>query len=505
MRKFLLTAAAALSFSVVFADDITVEPLADASAFERPELSRPHRVSVPNGTWNNIGTGLWFDDLFSYYQLVTPGDSWELVFEQSAENPAWYRVLPYGPDSPVAKLVGDDDTDNYVYINTSNPDKVYIPDFLAFGEYCFSQHVDENGWWDETEYGSLKDGVITFPAHCFCHRAKSVGGPWYRVNESGKMKIALPGTKLDDFTLKLDCPFCTDEEGKVRIVITRGDDIVKVKYALLEGEYFAEGNNINAVIAQGYDLVGEALRATPRKRAIFSLLAVGLDRTDSPVAATQCFFFGPDSADEDTWLQAGTANFTESIFCSIYGNLTAETLIVPYEESLENPGRIRLVEPYSVHGFSPVMEHPHVHYLYIDAQAPTAVYVEASPIGVDFGGGQSAVWSLAGRYVHYGMASEAFTLDLFGTRSGNVITMPDNTMLLGEKNYAGGDFTAVGTGFRVSLRPEQSGIENIAVDETPDADVRYFTLDGKLLPAVPSTPGLYLRHTPASTTKLLIR
>ncbi|MDE6311948.1 MAG: hypothetical protein K2L96_09070 [Muribaculaceae bacterium] len=504
MRKFLLTALAAFSFSAAFAAETTVEPLADTSSFERPDLSQPRRVSVPKGEWNNIGTGIWFDDLFSYYQLVSPGDSWEITFEQSAENPAWYRVLPYGPESPVAKLIGDDDTENYVYINTADPDKVYIPDFLAFDTYRFSQHVDENGWWDETEYGTLKDGVITFPANCFGLQP-SKGEPWSRVNASGKMKIALPGTKLDDFTLKLECPFCVDDEGKVRIVITRGADLVNVKYALLEGEYFAEGGNIDAVVAQGYDLVGEALRATPRKRAIFSLLAVGLDRNNSPVAATQCFFFGPDSADEDTWILAGTANFTESIFCSIYGNLTAEALIVPYEESLENPGRIRLIEPYSEHGFAPVLEHAHPHYLYIDAMAPSAVYVEASPIGADFGGGQSAVWSLAGRYVHYGMASEAYNLGLFGTRTGNVITMPDNTLLVGEKNYAGGEFAAVGRDFRISLRPSQSGIENVALDSDSDAEARYFTIDGKALPAAPAAPGLYIRKTPAATTKVLIR
>ncbi len=487
-----------------------VEPLADASAFTPasprylPSQNAPEKApSIPKGEWAVVGTGKWFDDLFSYYQVVAPGDMWEVTVEESSTTPGWYRLLPYGPGSPVADYMGDDDTENYVYINATNPDKVYIPDFDVFGSYKVSQHVDENGWWDETEYGKLDGGIITFPADCFCHRVPEAGGPWVRINNSGKTRLALPGSNPEDYTFKLESPFCVDDEGNVRLVFTIGEDIPMVKYVLLEGEYFAEGNNVDLIVAQGSDLKGTVLRATPRKRCMFSLLAVALGHGGDVVATADCHFFGPDSADGDTWVQAGEASFTESIFVPLYTNLSAETLIVPYEESVEHPGRIRLVNPYSVHGFNPVVDHGHGHYLYIDATARTAVYVEASPIGVDFGGGESAVWSWAGRYVEYGMASEAYNEGLFGTRSGNVITMPDNTLLVGEKGYSGGTFSTTGRGFRISLSPKSSGIEAVGVDTS--APARYYRLDGTELAGEPSAAGIYIRRAAGRAEKIIVR
>lgn len=489
-----------------------VEPLADASAFTQASprkhspLNAPEKApSIPKGEWTNIGTGKWFDDLFSYYQVVAPGDMWEVVVEESAATPGWYRLLPYGPGSPVADYMGDDDTENYVYVNATNPDKVYIPDFDVFGKYKVSQHVDENSWWDETEYGKLENGVISFPADCFCHRVPEAGGPWVRINNSGKTRLALPGSNPEDYTFRVESPFCVDEEGNVRLRFTIGEDIATVKYVLLEGEYFAEGNNVNLIVTQGKDLKGTVLRATPRKRVMFSLLAVALGHGGEVVATSDCHFFGPDSADADTWVPAGDASFTESIFVPLYSNLTAETLIVPYEESVENPGRIRLVDPYSVHGFNPVVDHGHSHYIYIDAMANNAVYVEASPVGVDFGGGESAVWSWAGRYVEYGMASEAYNEGLFGTRSGNVITMPDNSLLVGEKGYAGGTFSTTGRGFRISLRPNSSGIGAVDAEAEADAPALYYRLDGTALTGEPSAAGIYIRRAAGRTEKIVIR
>lgn len=486
----------------------SVEPLADASAFTPAPLSHASGAvrkapSVPAGQWNELGVGRWSDDLFSFYQIVAPGDSWDVLVEQSAASPAWYRLLPYGPDSNVAKMLEDDDSRNYVYINTTDPEKVYIPDFKAYGKWLFSQHVDENGWWDETEYGTLKDGIITFPANCFGVRIPESGKPWDRVNTSGKTRLVLPGYSAADFTLKMECPFCADEEGHVRIRFTVGEDIAVVKYALLQGEYFAEGNE-NAIIAQGSDLKGNVLRATPKTNAMFTLVAVGLGHDESVVAANQCSFFGPGNLDPDTWRPAGEASMVESFFCPIYSNLTAEQLVVPYEESVEHPGRIRLVDPYSVHGFNPALAHSHPHYLYIDAQASSAVYVEPSAIGVDFGGGESALWSWAGRYVEYGKASDAFNEGLFGSRSGNVITMPDNALLVAEKNYAGGSFGTTGKDFRISLRPSTLGIEGVdASDET--AEARYYRLDGTELPEAPTAPGLYIRKSPSKAEKFIVR
>lgn len=483
-----------------------VSPISDASAFNpaskaaieavraasAPATAAPAKApSVPKGQWNSIGEGIWYDDLFSspYFQLTTPGQSWTIEVEQSADSPEWYRMLPYGPGSPVADVVGEDDSLNYVYLNTANPEKVWMPEFKAFGTFLFSHYVDENGWFDNFRYATLEDGIVSFPKESVAYRHPTDG--WPRVTTNGKFRIALPGSKPADFTLTATAPYCVDEEGNLRIQLECGEDLADVKYVLLEGYYMASGNE--AAIAQmGTSLVGRTLRANPKKRALFSLLVAGLDASGEVVSTAECWFFGPDELDSDTWKQAGTAVFTESFFAPVYSNLSAERLSVPYEESVENPGRVRLVNPYSVHSLAPALGHSHGHYIYIDASANEAVYVEASPVGLDFGGGEAAVWSWAGRYVDAGMASEAYNEGLFGTRKGNVITIPDNTLMIAEKKYANGSFTTSGRSFRVALNPDVSGIDAISAEK--DSPERWYRLDGSQLPLAPSTPGCYIRR-----------
>lgn len=453
--------------------------------------------------WISLGTGMWYDDLFSYYHMTTAGESWEVTIEQSTSNPDLYRLLPYATGTPLAEKMGEADDKNYVYINTENPQKVFIPDFKAFDTYIISQYVDENDWSGGDLYGTLSDGIITFPKNAFTHRNPSAGGPWERMNTSGKTKIALPGSGPADYTLKAECPFCPDVNGEVLISITKGEDIATVKYSLIQGEYFAQDSNIDVVLAKGDTLQGSALRAKPKGFAMFSLLLVGLDNSGQVVASTECAFFGSDSTDFDTWEQKGKAEFVESFFAPIYNNLSVETLETNYEESVEHPGRIRLVNPYLNHSFSPTYNHHDIHYLYINAESPEAVYVEASPIGVDFGGGESAIWSWAGRYVEYGLESEAFNYGMFGTKNGNTITMPDNTLLVAEKGYENGAFISTGKGFVVTLSPDKSGIEN-AVVESQDFE-EYYLLNGTKLSGRPTAPGIYILRTPTQTKKIILR
>ena len=52
-------------------------------------------------------------------------------------------------------------------------------------------------------YGTLKDGIITFPATGIMVNF-TVSGGWYGANGSGLQRIMLPGAKAYDYTLALD-------------------------------------------------------------------------------------------------------------------------------------------------------------------------------------------------------------------------------------------------------------------------------------------------------------
>lgn len=119
--------------------------------------------AAPEGTWKAIGQGQWHEDLLTVYDPALAHSQWTVPVEQSDADPAWYRVAPYAVESEATSTL--DTTDNtYIYINTTDPSKVYIEDFtLCDGKYEFTQLVPECGWRAHDRYATLAEGIITWP------------------------------------------------------------------------------------------------------------------------------------------------------------------------------------------------------------------------------------------------------------------------------------------------------------------------------------------------------
>lgn len=460
-------------------------------------------LAVPTGSWKNLGTGLWFEALLCLnYSDIPSGLSWDVTIEESETTPGYYRLQPYNTTASYTYELLQMLSPTYVYVNATNPNQVYTDgDIKPFnGLATYSNLNTENDWPGYSMYGTLKDGVITFPEQSFAYYTTG----WYVSRNSDQLKIALPGAEVKDYSLTLSAPYC-EEDNDVTVTIKAGKDISSLKYTLLPGSYEASDDNNAIVAAQGYPLstnITTLNGVSDLDSGLYSILMVGLDENNTVVAGTNVSFF-IISDDSDKWIEYGTATFDDGIFSSVFSDVDPENLTVKVEENVSQPGYFRLVNPYENHTlFGPyaTIHGDHNHYIYINATDPEAVYVEASPMGVDFGTfGHAMVWSWASMYIEAGYEPESEDL---GTYKDNVITMPDASLLFAFNNYSNGSILTAGKDFKVTLQ-EVTGIENITADDE-NAPVEYYNLQGIRI-ANPEAGQIVIKRQGSAVSKVLVK
>lgn len=154
----------------------------------------------PTSGWTELGSGEYYDGLVcDVFTGLTAGEHWTVKMQHNPEHPGWYRFLPFDGEWPGVDIAGESQI--YMIINASNPDKVYMCDtdkiLLVSGwQYIFSQDVPEN-LENGAKYATLRDGVIEFPANSFLFYKCSPAASWDRtqmqtVNRTGSLKVVLP-------------------------------------------------------------------------------------------------------------------------------------------------------------------------------------------------------------------------------------------------------------------------------------------------------------------------
>lgn len=195
--------------------------------------------------------GKWRDDLISNLYATTsagfnPNPEVDVEIYERDDKPGYYRMKVYN-GAFVTAMTGSSNVayqsrDVYTTIDASDPQKVYIPyqsTGLALltddGEVRIASNVSKNFSMDESadQYGTLKDGVITFPTQSIMLEMEKHSGAFYYGNRSGLLRIQLPGVKAPDYTVKLTKH--EPENGVVEIDAKFADDVKEMRYALYEG------------------------------------------------------------------------------------------------------------------------------------------------------------------------------------------------------------------------------------------------------------------------------
>jgi len=101
---------------------------------------------------------------------------------------------------------------------------------FVFGSLCQENYPKSSS----SEYGEIKDGILTFPNDAIILSLPSIweAGSYYVANTS-TTRLIFPGYRAYDYTLALSAAEPVD--GKVNIGVRFGADVAKVKYAFYTG------------------------------------------------------------------------------------------------------------------------------------------------------------------------------------------------------------------------------------------------------------------------------
>lgn len=482
----------------------------DAATADIAPARRASKAKAPETStdWKSIGEGTYVEDLLTIFTDVPANQMWKVDVETSASNPGWYRCLPYA-SGPVAELLETTDTKNYLYINASNPNKVYASDITPFGAFVFSNYVPENEWPAAASgYGTLADNCISFPQQSWAYYNSSAE-QWVLTTRNTGMKLYLPGAEITDYSLKVSSNDWCTANNEINFTVTAGSSVAALKAVVIPGDFSMSDNNANIVATQGQEIPAGNITVEATEHGIHSLMVVALDADGNIQSKEAAYFFGTFENDDD-WKSLGTGQFTEGIYAANYNDIDNETMDVEVQESKTTPGRYRLVNPYASHSSLgsdalATTEHGHNHYIYVDATVADRVFIEASPLGLDGPYGLAAVNSYGAKYAGTNAEADAKAAGFYGTYDAatRTISYPDDMILLGEKGYNNGSFLAGNTGTQLVL-PESAGVDDIISDSNADAPVEYFNLQGVRV-ANPAAGQLVIKRQGSEVTKMVVR
>lgn len=141
-------------------------------------------------------------------------------------------------------------TPTNITVDCRNPEKVLIPEQFtgvtdldpSYGDYSILT----------AEYGSFKDGVISFPVQGL--GLKCAQGSMY-ANNNGLFRIVMPGTEIVDYSLSVAYSGmkvgADNETASAVLDFTFGADVNGISYVFVEGDASADFSEIASKIAEG--------------------------------------------------------------------------------------------------------------------------------------------------------------------------------------------------------------------------------------------------------------
>ncbi|MBO5054135.1 MAG: hypothetical protein J6C44_07915 [Muribaculaceae bacterium] len=522
MKRLFTLLLMALSLTAISAN-VTLTARHSNSRLVNPRAKSQEKViqrssatwSVPTGEWTKLGTGRLTDDMVTaWYQY--PALTFDVEIEQSVENPNYYRVIaPYGlkfkeafeAANKVTLKDGQWDADNKAVwvFDVTDPKAVYFPKTMlgidwGEGEMYLGIPSTADPVWN--------NGVMTAPP-----RGIAIGDNTgaVAVNMRGQFRLTIPGTTELDYRLSLT----TDDEclsnRKTQGQLFVGSDIATVKCGIFNDGFEDEMISMyKTTVSNGSTVTfsgNVSIEMEPEVNKLI-IVFVGLDASGSQVAQTWKTFYYVDSADNADWQDEGIAKFTNSLTSTFY-NTPVETYECRLQRHKYRPGYLRLVNPFekSPYNQDRYMHRGHDHFIYIVADDPELIYLDQSPLGLDFGHGQCRVWSDVGYYLAAGFdPDECKELEMGIKVDGQTWVCPDEHAQFSALDYDNADWYYAPTGTTIEMPENFSlGVKDIiANDDNTNAPVEYFSIDGRRInPA--ETRGLVIRRQGSNVTKQVIR
>lgn len=501
--------------------------LANLDKREKPGIKKTPAAESSDTEWTLLGTGQYTDDILTNTGLESK--TWDVQIYESKDTPGFYRVEnPYGNGNCPYFEAPFESCDFMLHAEV--PEHVWMEyvelkniDFglAEEGVYCPGYTGDYAGYYISQGYfdaetaiamgmasGTMLGGNITFEPETlildFPHYGQE--GLSLAANLKGKFCVSLPGASDFKFSIE-STDICTDTD--LTIKYSAGADIAEVKYDIYPGMLSFETTDedlFSKVKAEGKIASGGSVNVAP-KFGINTVAFAAIASNGDIVGKKTFYCFGQqDNANE--WKSIGKAEYSEDVLASIYPNDVDNVKYeVDIEESVSTPGRYRIADLYGpaypyyqnlVDDENILTGHTHHHYTILDATNPEMVYIEAAPLGMDFGYGQCMLFSEGWFYMQKGAdLTDPEILEGFGKLENGKVTflggalfvyMPEFGMPRGNINH----------NFYIQL-PQTSGA---AIIESETEMPVYYNLSGTMVNN-PEAAGIYIKVAGGKAEKFI--
>ena len=274
-------------------------------------------------SWDEIGTGMFYDYNFSNSQTGEPMSVETKIYKNSNESNLFrvddpysafmkgagaasstaapeyfeFRVLQRGQefvafDGADAVTIPVDDLVHYEPIFTAYADPSYGDAYL-YHPSLLNGYEDPMTWYDNRVL-SWQDAARTLPG------VVQLAPSLYFPNAGGyapaiSAMIVFPGAKLTDYTMNIVAGL--SENGEVPVTVTLGEDVAKVKYAVFSGELGTakltektDGIIAGTVTCETFTKSGEYKIKGLKTTGLYTLVAVAFDDNGKSVAHTSLVF-----------------------------------------------------------------------------------------------------------------------------------------------------------------------------------------------------------------------
>lgn len=227
-----------------------------------------------------------------------------------------------------------------LFVDASDPKKVYIPNqdiglstsFLGGTVYIASDVPEVFGAESNMLYGTLEDGVISFPKNAI---TLGLSGNYYFSNAAGKFRIVLPGGKTEDFGIDLSMEDAADDNSRP-IIFKPARDVASIKYKVYPGKITELG--LEARISDT-DKNGTEFIVAEGEKEIKKNITPGEDAATSIYTLVACTYDATGNRHEHATIEFGYVKPGEQKKVNIYMDLYTDDQYAPYEYSAENSFR----------------------------------------------------------------------------------------------------------------------------------------------------------------------
>lgn len=412
-------------------------------------------VGVP-APWVSLGDATYIEQfvgvLFGVDNIKYP-----VEIQENNLIPGFYRlVFPYdGKYEYNGDGQWDDTQTYYLEIHAENPDKVYISTqavgmdwgygMFMVGTLAGYYHDKGDEAKAEPYYGTLVDGVLTFPANSLLLAMTDYNNGGLYSGGDGTPILVLPGYTLADFSVSATYQgiFITPSEQTFAVVgVTKGEDAKTVKAVVVEAS--VDPAAVADAIASG-DIeatdVEDDIVYVPTDGLTGSLQIVTVSLDGDVVKEIDAVPFEYYGGGSNPWVSLGMGLYCDDFIAPLF---TKEGEAITYEveilESTEKPGLYRLVNPY---GAAFPLNEPGDYdpnattYVEIDATDPDGVFILPQSIGLDYGYGPMSICTEGGRYLSNYDFETLKEYGYFGKLQDGVISFPVFVTEDGSTEYQG--------------------------------------------------------------------